>query len=209
MKSFFALLWENLLDPTLILLMAAALVRNCCLECAAPLSCVKNIQQLAYNKCRTSPMREKSRPRCRPALSFLTSGSVRIWLNQLVLIIPMFTCPLQGTDICAISIFIVMEHVQVVKAFAYSPDSNLIGQVSTVLGFAIKSQREEAAWTEGIAIWVAVGVVSMVGKLGGLCVCNTSFCTCLSLSQPQSLATCARYNSPIELIRMHAASFFA
>ena len=36
-------------------------------------------------------------------------------------------------------------------------------QVSTVLGFAIRSQREEAAWTEGIAIWVAVGVVSLVG----------------------------------------------
>lgn len=35
--------------------------------------------------------------------------------------------------------------------------------VSTVLGFAIRSQREEAAWTEGIAIWVAVGVVSLVG----------------------------------------------
>ena len=36
-------------------------------------------------------------------------------------------------------------------------------QVSTVLGFVIKSQREEAAWTEGIAIWVAVAVVSGVG----------------------------------------------
>ena len=36
-------------------------------------------------------------------------------------------------------------------------------QVSTVIGAAIKSQREEAAWTEGVAIWVAVAVVSLVG----------------------------------------------
>lgn len=32
-----------------------------------------------------------------------------------------------------------------------------------MIGAAIKSQREEAAWTEGVAIWVAVAVVSIVG----------------------------------------------
>ena len=37
-------------------------------------------------------------------------------------------------------------------------------QVSTIIGAAVKSEREQAAWTEGIAIWVAVAVVSMVGK---------------------------------------------
>ena len=37
-------------------------------------------------------------------------------------------------------------------------------QVSTVIGAAVKEQREEAAWTEGIAIWVAVMVVSGVGE---------------------------------------------
>ena len=37
-------------------------------------------------------------------------------------------------------------------------------QVSTILGVVIKQQREEKAWTEGVAIWVAVLVVSSVGK---------------------------------------------
>jgi P-type Ca2+ transporter type 2C len=37
------------------------------------------------------------------------------------------------------------------------------GQVSTVLGVAIKEEREDSAWTEGVAIWVAVLVVSLVG----------------------------------------------
>ena len=35
--------------------------------------------------------------------------------------------------------------------------------MSTILGVAIKSQREESAWSEGVAIWVAVIVVSGVG----------------------------------------------
>ena len=38
-------------------------------------------------------------------------------------------------------------------------------QVSTVIGAVVKSQREQAAWTEGVAIWVAVMVVSLVGDL--------------------------------------------
>ena len=37
-------------------------------------------------------------------------------------------------------------------------------QVSTVIGAAVKEQREEAGWTEGVAIWVAVIVVSFVGR---------------------------------------------
>lgn len=37
-------------------------------------------------------------------------------------------------------------------------------QVSTILGVVIKQQREERAWTEGVAIWVAVLVVSSVGE---------------------------------------------
>lgn len=36
-------------------------------------------------------------------------------------------------------------------------------QISTVLGSAVKEQREESAWSEGVAIWVAVIVVSGVG----------------------------------------------
>jgi len=35
--------------------------------------------------------------------------------------------------------------------------------ISTILGAAIKEQREESAWAEGVAIWVAVSVVSLVG----------------------------------------------
>ena len=36
-------------------------------------------------------------------------------------------------------------------------------QVSTILGAVIPAQRAEQAWTEGVAIWVAVIVVSFVG----------------------------------------------
>ncbi|KAL3147296.1 hypothetical protein ABBQ32_002784 [Trebouxia sp. C0010 RCD-2024] len=35
--------------------------------------------------------------------------------------------------------------------------------VSTVLGVAIEEEREQKAWSEGVAIWVAVIVVSLVG----------------------------------------------
>lgn len=35
--------------------------------------------------------------------------------------------------------------------------------VSTVLGVAVPEEREQNAWTEGVAIWVAVLVVSLVG----------------------------------------------
>ena len=56
-------------------------------------------------------------------------------------------------------------------------------QVSLVIGVAVKSQREEAGWSEGVAIWVAVFIVSLVGqsrihRLQG---------TCISLSKPVSL----------------------
>ena len=37
-------------------------------------------------------------------------------------------------------------------------------QVSTVLGVAIPEEREQSSWTEGVAIWVAVVVVSLVGR---------------------------------------------
>ena len=50
-----------------------------------------------------------------------------------------------------------------------APSQDMVLQVSTVLGFVIKSQREESAWTEGIAIWVAVAVVSGVGA------CSSSY----------------------------------
>ncbi|KAL4450031.1 hypothetical protein ABPG77_010700 [Micractinium sp. CCAP 211/92] len=35
--------------------------------------------------------------------------------------------------------------------------------VSTVLGVAVPAEREDSAWSEGVAIWVAVLVVSLVG----------------------------------------------
>lgn len=37
--------------------------------------------------------------------------------------------------------------------------------VSTAFGAGIKEEREENAWVEGVAIWVAVILVSMVGSL--------------------------------------------
>jgi P-type Ca2+ transporter type 2C len=37
--------------------------------------------------------------------------------------------------------------------------------VSTVLGVAIKEERQNNAWVEGVAIWVAVILVSMVGSV--------------------------------------------
>lgn len=34
-----------------------------------------------------------------------------------------------------------------------------------MLGAAIREEREQSAWTEGVAIWIAVIVVSGVGEL--------------------------------------------
>ena len=74
------------------------------------------------------------------------------------------------------------------------------GQVSTVLGAVIPTQRAEQAWTEGVAIWVAVIVVSFVGALppppqtpstveqlcdmhyGRLSTAATGMCYCVRLS---------------------------
>lgn len=36
-------------------------------------------------------------------------------------------------------------------------------QISTVLGVAVPEERADNAWTEGVAIWVAILVVSLVG----------------------------------------------
>ena len=36
--------------------------------------------------------------------------------------------------------------------------------VSTVLGVAIPEEREQAAWSEGVAIWVAVVIVSLIAS---------------------------------------------
>jgi hypothetical protein len=38
-------------------------------------------------------------------------------------------------------------------------------QVSTVIGSAVPQAREEQEWTEGVAIWCAVLLVSLVGAL--------------------------------------------
>jgi hypothetical protein len=51
--------------------------------------------------------------------------------------------------------------VQCVRLALFS--SQLL-QVSTVLGAALEEQRKEGEWIEGIAIWVAVAIVIMVGE---------------------------------------------
>ena len=56
-----------------------------------------------------------------------------------------------------------------------------------MLGFVIKSQREEAAWTEGIAIWVAVAVVSGVGAP-----CHAATCLDVDLAAGLAWTMCAR-----------------
>ena len=40
-------------------------------------------------------------------------------------------------------------------------------QISTILGVAVPAEREDSAWSEGVAIWVAVLVVSLVGEWPG------------------------------------------
>lgn len=37
------------------------------------------------------------------------------------------------------------------------------GQVSTVAGLVVPEERAERAWLEGVAIWVAAAVVTVVG----------------------------------------------
>lgn len=56
-------------------------------------------------------------------------------------------------------------HFTIHLSHAYVLLVNMVNlQVSTVLGVAIKEEREQKAWTEGVAIWVAVIVVSLVGE---------------------------------------------
>lgn len=43
--------------------------------------------------------------------------------------------------------------------------NRVILQVSTILGVAIKEEREDQGWIDGVAIWVAVFVVAIVGAL--------------------------------------------
>ncbi|DBB01465.1 TPA: hypothetical protein ACH3X1_000121 [Trebouxia sp. C0004] len=50
-----------------------------------------------------------------------------------------------------------------VNQFRELPQKSFWSMVSTVLGVAIKEEREQNAWSEGVAIWVAVIVVSLVG----------------------------------------------
>ncbi len=48
----------------------------------------------------------------------------------------------------------------------------VLSQVSTVLGAAVPSERADGAWSEGVAIWVAVAVVSLVGECSATQVCD-------------------------------------
>ena len=54
--------------------------------------------------------------------------------------------------------------IQCCCCYALRHPTGSSAQVSTVLGVTIEEQREEKAWTEGVAIWVAVLVVSLVGE---------------------------------------------
>ena len=47
-------------------------------------------------------------------------------------------------------------------------------QISTVIGAALPSERAQNGWTEGVAIWVAVIIVSLVGELT-VCVAATVY----------------------------------
>lgn len=130
MKGFLKLLFENLKDPTLLLLMAAALVGWCLLDYEWLTPC----RQHQGGSTHAMFLPSASLSAC-SLLSTVACATLRIWTR--------YNC------CCS-------------------------AQVSTVLGFAIRSQREEAAWTEGIAIWVAVGVVSLVGASHGSTSCQAS-----------------------------------
>lgn len=49
-----------------------------------------------------------------------------------------------------------------------------VGQVSTVLGVALPEERAQQGWTEGLAIWCAVIIVSFVGEAP--CIARASLC---------------------------------
>ena len=50
-----------------------------------------------------------------------------------------------------------------------SPNAPHCLQISTVIGAALPSERAQSGWTEGVAIWVAVIIVSLVGKPSHTC----------------------------------------
>lgn len=122
-KSFFKLWFGNLRDPTLIMLMAAAMVR-----------------------CRTGPVNGCPPPAC-AASALAEAGPLeecmhlraRAWRQP-----P--TPPTAAAVPCQLNCH---------------PSCT---QISTILGVAVPAEREDSAWSEGVAIWVAVLVVSLVGE---------------------------------------------
>ena len=62
-----------------------------------------------------------------------------------------------------IMIYMMYMFIYLFNDSQYYDDADGGKQVSTVLGVAIKEEREQNAWSEGVAIWVAVMVVSLVG----------------------------------------------
>jgi Ca2+-transporting ATPase len=116
LKSFFALLRDNLTDKILILLMVAATV------CAAPSSCLSDIPPI------------------------LPPIPCTCWMRKIHGLATVASIFCQGC-----------MHA----TFRWSAL-----QVSTVLGAALEEERKQNGWTEGVAIWIAVIVVSLVGECG-------------------------------------------
>ncbi len=121
-KSFFRLFFENLKDPTLVLLMGAALVRA---GDGAGESTTKEEKERGGGRHTTCSLHARS-PLALPQPPPLVTSLPPV-------------------------VFLLL-------ALSLSP------QISTVLGAAIPEERAQSAWSEGVAIWVAVLVVSLVAS---------------------------------------------
>lgn len=162
-KNFFMLCFENIQDPIILLLIAAALVSG--QDGMKPLAG----SRMAGAAACAAPSRGLLggrgglRPRPRRGGSSAPAAAGSCWgaskLQQCCRQ-SVGQCSLQG-GLCG--------RCEAAQAAALSfswPCMRVccLLQVSTVLGAALEEQRKEGEWIEGIAIWVAVAIVIMVGE---------------------------------------------
>lgn len=75
----------------------------------------------------------------------------------------------------------------------WGTDKKSVGclQVSTVLGAAVPESRRQNEWTEGVAIWIAVIVVSCVGEFACLATCLHYCCAAAASCHVSTFAEAA------------------
>ena len=102
-----------------------------------------------------------------PTLLLLMAAALVSWQTNIKILVCAFYFPWhnsQSTSALGLQQAPCMSHMHLACDMSAVRNNSSHTQVSTVLGVAIKEEREQNAWSEGVAIWVAVIVVSLVGE---------------------------------------------